>query len=364
MRPLTIALASLLAAGAALVPTSDAAACGMFAGPRDPTLGIPAISTEQVLIVHDAENGREHFVREVRFANVKGKLGFVVPVPALPEVAKESAPFEALGKAFPFQPPLPTVRPRSFGSGGKGGLRASVGAPGSEGGGVAEPPPVELLAAKKVGSFTAFTLAARDPAALGKWLVDNGLEAPPEHQKWIAHYVKLGFFFVAFRFDAGDTELVAETVRVSFDTPVPYYPYLEPFAPTVASRGGASTRLLRSWVVTDSPVMPLAPRMARGGMSDALRVTPVTPWDAGTEYDDRKEIARALGPALAGLLPKHALLQTYADTRVSRNGYGDILFVPRTKIEPTAETRKKWEPLLPLLEPSLVAGDELVSVKP
>lgn len=361
------ALATCVLAGAMLsaaLPINDAAACGMFTGPRDPTLGIPAIDTEQVVIVHDAEKGREHFVREVRFANVKGKLGFIVPVPSNPEVAKEAPPFEALGKAFPFQPPLPKPKLRAPGSkGGVDGSRGMAGGGIGEGGGAPEQPPVEMLAAKKVGSFTAFTLTARDPAALTKWLTDNGLEAPPSHQKWLTHYVKLGFFFVAFRFDGSDQDLVAETVRISFDTAVPYYPYLEPFQEH-SGRGGHGSRLLRSWVVTEAPVSPLAIRMGRGGMSNAARFSPVTPWGVGNEYGDRAAITRALGPALAKLLPKRAVLQTYADTRASRNGYGDILFVPRTKVAATPEQKKKWEMLLPILEPTLVEGDELVSVQP
>lgn len=356
----------VLASGFALaaVPIADAEACGMFVGPRDPTVGIPAIDTEQVLIVHDAEKGREHFVREVRFANVKGKLGFIVPVPGLPEIAKEAAPFEALGKAFPFQPPLPKIKRPGGNARGKGALDGAPMLAGSGGeGGAPEPPPVELLAAKKVGSFTAFTLTARDPEALTKWLTDNGLEAPPSHQKWLTHYVKLGFFFVAFRFEGSESDLVAETVRVSFDTPVPYYPYLEPFQdPREQSRG--RSRLLRSWVVTEAPVSPLAIRGGRGGMSNTARFSPVTPWGVGNEYGDRAAINRALGPALAKLLPKKAVLQTYADTRTSRNGYGDILFVPRTKTAATPEQKKKWEMLLPILEPTLVEGDQIVSVEP
>ena len=360
MRTPHVAAAILVALLPSSLGTFDAHACGMFMGPRDPTLGVPAISTEQVLIVHDADKGREHFVREVRFANVRGKLGFVVPVPAVPEIAKEAAPFEALSAAFPFQPPLPKRRGVPGGRGfGKGAIPAAAGI-GGDGEG-AGPPPVEVLATKKVGSFTAFTLSARDPDAFRAWLTSNGLEAPPENQKWLAHYVKLGFFFVALRFDGADQELVSETVRISFDTPVPFYPYLEPEASPDKERGGRQ-RLLRSWVVTSAPVSPVAVRTGRGGMSSLLRISPVVPWGVGTEYGDRAAITRALGKDLAKRVPQTAVLQTYADMRVSRNGYGDILFVPRAKGSPSPEARKKWEPLLPLLDPTLLEGDELVSV--
>jgi hypothetical protein len=339
----------------------DAAACGMFTGPVDPTVGIPAVQTEQVVILHDAKTGREHFVREVRFANVRGKLGFVVPLPSVPEIAKENAPFAALGKSFPFQPPLPK-RNVLRGPPGAKGMRG-LGSGGSDEGAAPEPPPVELLAAQKVGSFTAFTLAARDPEALATWLKENGLEAPPEHQAWMAHYVRLGFPFVAFRFDGPeDTTLVAETVRLSFDTPVPFYPYLEPEAPQHAPIAQTS-RLLRTWVITDEPVVPVAARVSFGSMARGVQVSHAVPWGIGTESTDRAAMARALGPALAKLLPANPTLQTYADTRISRNGYGDILFVPRSPTTPTPEQKAKWKPLLPLLEPELLTADRIVPVK-
>jgi hypothetical protein len=343
-------------------PVPDAAACGMFSGPVDPTLGIPAVQTEQVVIVHDAKTGREHFVREVRFANVKGKLGFVVPLPSVPEIAKENAPFEALGKAFPFQPPLPK-RVALRGPPGSKGARGVAGGSLGEGDGGSAPPPVELLAAQKVGSFTAFTLAARDPDALATWLKENGLEAPPEHQRWMAHYVRLGFTFVAFRFDGPtDTTLIAETVRLSFDTPVPFYPYLEPEAPR-RHPNAPTTRLLRTWVITNAPVAPVAARVTLGAMSRTVQVSHVVPWGVGTESTDRGAMARALGPSLAKLLPATPVLQTYADTRLSRNGYGDILFAPRAKTPPTEAQRTAWKPLLPLLEPELLTGDAIAEVK-
>lgn len=346
-------------------PPTRAHACGMFSPPLDPTVGVPAIQTEQVVIIHDAKSGREHFIREVRFANVRGKLGFVVPLPSVPEIAKEKAPFEALGKAFPFQPPLPKPK---FGRGGPPGAKGARGLEAAGGGigdgGAAVEPPVELLAAQKVGSFTAFTLAARDPEALATWLKDNGLEALPEHQPWMAHYVRLGFPFVAFRFDGpADATLVAETVRLSFDTPVPFYPYLEPESHTDSRRSGRTDRLLRTWVITDREVSPVAARVTMGAMSRAAQVSHVVPWGIGTESTDRAAMTRALGPELGKLVPASATLQTYADTRISRNGYGDILFVPRVSTTPTEAQKEQWQRLLPVLEPELLTDDAIVPVR-
>ena len=60
---------------------------------------------------------------------------------------------------------------------------------------------VTILDIQKVGSFTAFVLAADDAGALAKWLKDNGLVSSPETDPWLAHYVKAKFYYVAMRYD-------------------------------------------------------------------------------------------------------------------------------------------------------------------
>ena len=44
-----------------------------------------------------------------------------------------------------------------------------------------------VLSKERVGSFTAFVLAATDSAALERWLKDNQLVVPPETRAWLDH---------------------------------------------------------------------------------------------------------------------------------------------------------------------------------
>src|SRR4051812_5123164 len=94
VRSLSFALAAIALLGAT-VPGRSARACGGFFGK-----GVlsperrPSLAYEQVLLIHDREAGREHFIREVAFRRAQETFGFVVPTPTRPEVARVStSPF-------------------------------------------------------------------------------------------------------------------------------------------------------------------------------------------------------------------------------------------------------------------------------
>jgi hypothetical protein len=207
-------LLPLLAFAAVLLVTSLAYACGGFFSRKVVGARKPSLAHERTLIVFDEEKRREHFVREVVFRAATEPFGFVVPAPSRPEVASLKSPFETLEGHFPFEERAPRGLQ----------VRAGGGAP------TRSKSAVQVLEVKQVGSFRSFVLAASDPKALSEWLSSNGFSTTPESDRWLAHYVRLQFFYVAMRYDppAGtrpDTErTLAETVHISFDTPLPYYP--------------------------------------------------------------------------------------------------------------------------------------------
>jgi hypothetical protein len=302
--------AGLLAAalGAGVVAIPEARACGgFFSRAALESDRRPSLAYEQTLIVFDAEKQREHFVREVVFRASREPFGFVVPTPSRPEVAKvKKSPFAKLREAFPFR------RPPSHSRGT--GRIAAIGAYDGDG--------VEVLEVTKVGRFTAFVLSASDASGLSKWLADNGFVSTPEADVWLAHYVKLGFFYVAMRYepsrhDRGRT--TSETVRISFDAPLPYYPYLEPDPPP--RKGGARPRLLDVWLASTAEWVPVAPRS--GNATEWVR-----PLLGGDRYTSRvrPKLASAVD---ASWLPAGDLeVQRFADQKPSRVGFGDVIFVP------------------------------------
>lgn len=327
---LVLVVASLLAIA------EDADACGGFFARRAEGARKPSLAYEQTFITFDAELRRENFVREVTFRQSRQRFGFVVPTPSRPEVgAVKQSPFAELRKLFPFRSPQ---RQESSGYGrGAGGLRG-------RGSGV------QVLEVTKVGSFTAFVLAADDPQALSRWLAQNGLVSTPEADAWLAHYVRMGFFYVAMRYEppdgAGPRATQAETMRISFDTPLPYYPYFEPALPQ--GQDPPRDRLLEIWLTSTQRFVPVAARTERN------RVRWVQPFEEGTAFE-RDWRATLQGIVGATFLPAagNLIVQRFVDMKVSREGFGDVLFVPRTATQPDAALRASLERFLPILDPSL-----------
>lgn len=319
-------------------PTPVEACGGFFSGPVKlaPELR-PSLSREKVLIVHDAARGREHFIREVAFRRADQTFGFVVPTPSRPEVAKvEKNPFTRLRSDFPFKPPDDGI---GAGFGGRG-----VG-------------PVEVLAIEKVGSFTAFILAATDATALSGWLKDNKLTSTPETDVWLEHYVRMGFYYVAMRYDPPTDArgrkgraIAAETVRISFDTPIAYYPYFEP----EPRHSAKDPRLLEVWYVGTDPVVPVAqytdPAQANG---PARWVRPLRPGQKKPQA--RKRLAAGLLSELEALLPEGELVvQTFQDQKRRRSGFKDILFAFAEPQTLTPERTAAIEAMLGVLDAGLV----------
>lgn len=334
----------------------EASACGGFFSPRPNPERRPSLAYEQALIVHDAVKGREHFIREIAFRAGSETFGFVVPTPTLPEVAKvEKSPFSTLRERFPYEVPPPGGggRGEGIGLGSAGGLGHGAG--------------VSVLDVQKVGSFTAFVLAADDAGALAKWLKDNGLVSSPEADPWLAHYVKAKFYYVAMRYDppqdkekkpndsnaklAPQRTNKAEVVRISFDTPRAYYPYYEPEKPPGMAAG---PRLVELWLATQGGTsQPIAVR-SQQGKTEWLR-----PFGEGQRFDDAREgLVAALSSGDVKLLPEGKLgMQRFMDQKQRRTGWGDALFVPEVRDPRDPATDAALKKLAPILDPTLLPGD-------
>jgi hypothetical protein len=302
----------------------------------------PSLTREKVLIIHDRDAGVQHFVREVAFKRATEPFGFVVPTPTRPSVdSVKKQPFSKLRETFPFARLEGGLR-------GMGGGAPGSGAADGEGG-------VQILEVKKVGSFIAFVLAATDEKALSRWLADNDLVSTPEADQWLAHYVKMGFFYVAMRYDPGKKDDVfrssveAETMRISFATPVPYYPYLEPESKFLTEQ----PRLMELWYVGRDKVQPVALRDKDG---TATWVRPLQP-GLVTDEAARDELLPTLSPPLTKLLPKGDLVvQTFQDQKFWRTGFGDILFAFEEAQTLDDAQLAALEPMLGILDPALAGA--------
>ncbi len=301
--------ALLLATGlcASTARSPDALACAeLFGREVSESERRPSLAYEQTLILFDAEKRREHFVREVVFSAAPEPFGFVVPTPARPEVAKiKKSPFAKLRESFPFR----WVNPERL-------VRIAAADMGDDS--------VKVLEVTKVGRFTAFVLSASDAAGLAGWLSRNGFVSTPATDAWLAHYVKLRFFYVAMRYEPspGDKgKTTAETIRISFDSPLPYYPYLEPDPPGAKGRP-RHPRLLEIWLVSTRDFVPVAARSRETAEW-------VRPFLDGSRYTSKAVRSTLASSIEAALLPEGQLrLQRFADQKRARVGFGDVVFVP------------------------------------
>lgn len=304
---------------------------------------MPAIRVERVLLAFDEPKGLEHLVREVTFTKVDKPFGFVIPTPSKPGVFKmDDVRWSSLERKFPMSVSEEGT-PMGFGSGGRLG--------GSGG--------VKVIEAKRVGSFAAIILQAEDGKALKGWLDRNRFVTTPSSEQWLDRYAKLKFFFTALRFEPGFFKekvkhlghyFGSETLRITFETPVPYYPYAEPDRDDLASE-----RVLALWLMTNGPRrVPVALVSGEKGASyqrplregrrsppagaEALRsAIGETAWSAMASPDDRSDWH----------------VQVFEDQKRSRHGFGDVLLVPETPRELAPTALEKVAPLLPLLDPSL-----------
>ena len=345
------------ALGLAVSAPFDATACGGFFSRRSTkTVTVPSLQVEQVLIVHDPATETEHFVRELVFRDAKEPFGFVVPTPSQPTVAKvDRSPFAALATRFPPEPPF--LGATGSGAGGGGAPRGA--APDSA-------PKVSVLSKERIGSFTVFVLSATDAGALKKWLDVYQVAATTESEAWLKHYVELGFYYAAFRYEipgagAASSPAKSETVRISFATPLPYYPYREPVHPTPAPK---RPRVLAVWLVSPERAVPVAAVQEEGATLWKR------PWAEPVQHPNATTadltalvgaqlgalLASGRGDAGAGPPSERAwTVQTFQDQKTHRGGWGDVVLVPASPRANDAAKTERARKLMASLAPSVEA---------
>ncbi|MBK8257181.1 MAG: DUF2330 domain-containing protein [Polyangiaceae bacterium] len=307
---------------------------------------MPAISVERVALVHDEQVGLEHLIREVTFNKVDKPFGFVIPTPSKPGVFKaDGFSWSTVERKFPMAAPSEQMA-AGFGSG--------AGRLGGAGG-------VKVLEAKRVGSFAAYVLKAEDGKGLKDWLDRNRFVTTPSSEAWLNRYSKLGFYFAALRFEPSFfKEKVAhigrwfgsETLRISFASAVPYYPYAEPDREDVVP-----DRVLVLWLFTNGPArVPVAAVQGPEG------IVYKKPWREGFRRGALPvgDLTSLVGEETfkALLIPKGGSdwqVQVFEDQKRSRKGFGDVLLVPEAPREFSADALEKAKVLLPLLDPALEA---------
>jgi hypothetical protein len=212
----------------------------------------PVVNADQsVIIIWDAASQTQHFIRQASFKSEADDFGFLIPSPSEPELS------ESGDAAFPHLVQLTAPEVRRASSHGIGcGCAASPSANLLDGG-VCRAPPVTVLQEKTVAGFKAAVLQTASSTALVGWLKDNGYAFSPEIEAWAKPYVEGGWKITALKIEKGkdgknSRDVAASSLRMSFKTDRPLFPYREPDNKSSAEKIGAKRRTLAIYFIAES----------------------------------------------------------------------------------------------------------------
>src|SRR5262245_33709253 len=135
-----------------------------------PRSGQPVVNADQtIVILWDAANQTEHFIRRASFKSDGDDFGFLIPSPSKPALA------ESGNDAFPYlqkiTEPEVVEQKRPAGGSGCGCGAFKMAAPMAQ---VADKAEVRVLEEKMVAGFNAKVLEADTTDVLVQWLKENG----------------------------------------------------------------------------------------------------------------------------------------------------------------------------------------------
>ncbi len=275
----------------AMVGVAVGTACLSAVGSQYPMVHV---ASEEVAIIYDARTQTEHFIRKAKFDSEAPDFAFVAPTPSRPELGEaDSALFTLLRKFVP--PP-----PRNEG----GGLDRRAGG-GRE-------PAVQVIETKDVAGMRATILKARKAADLQKWLRANGYATPVGFTDWVRPYLVGDWHLTAFKFikKGESADVSTKSIRLSFKTDRPYYPYRIPKGENPFGRD------LRIYVVAPFPVDAKTGNMPRTRQL----------FHAGALPDETYLRLLALGQIDPDLAGPRAVLTIFSDSGDERAGADDLWF--------------------------------------
>jgi hypothetical protein len=282
-----------------------------------PPSGKPVVNADQtVIIVWDAANKTEHFIRQASFKSEADDFGFLVPSPSEPELA------ESGNDAFPYLATVtaPEVQKVSRPS---PGVSCGCGAQLAPQAGRALPmADVNVLQEKVVAGFHAVVLETKSADDLVAWLKDHGYAYSPEVAAWAKPYVEQGWKITALKVakdkDATEAKSVATAaLRMSFKTDRPLFPYREPDPKESASALNAKHRLLRIFLLADARY--------QGELTKETPWTGAVAWANQLKAEERKNLLEKLNlQQTTG--PADCWLTEFEDDWPYRAAPGDVYF--------------------------------------
>jgi hypothetical protein len=305
-----------------------------------PPSGSPVVNADQAMVIlWDAATKTQHFIRQASFKSDADDFGFLVPSPSQP-VLDESG-----DEAFPFLKKLtePEIKkvPRPSGMScniGCGDDRVSRTKS-------AEPAPaVTVLEEKLVAGFHASVLEAKSTESLVGWLKEHGYAFSPEVAAWAKPYVEQGWKITALKVAKSQPgkdkkDVNASSLRMSFHTDRPLFPYREPDPRSYAEALHAKRRLLRIYFVAEGRY--------RGELTKESPWTGQVAWSNPVTDAHRRTLLELLKlPLTTG--PDKWWLTEFEDNWPYRAAPADVYF----SLDPE-QTQLKREPIIQYVQATL-----------
>jgi hypothetical protein len=282
--------------------------------------GKPVVNADQtVIIIWDAANKIQHFIRKASFKSEADDFGFLVPTPAQPELE------ESGNEAFPYLAKLtePEIIKRQRPAGGLGCGCSKSKVDGKRAGADLPPANVTVLAQKEVAGFHATVLQATSAKELVKWLNEHGYAFSPEVEAWAKPYVDGGWKITAMKLakdkEGNSKSVNAAALRMTFKTDQPLFPYREPDTRSAADALKAKNRLLRIYF--------LAEARYEGELTKEVSWTGKTAWANELNAEQRKNTLNCLKlPDTTG--PARWWLTEFEDDWPYQVAPADVYFAP------------------------------------
>lgn len=192
-----LALSPLAAAASvALVPPTEARACGGCFAPQDP----PTVVTGHRMVMSVSPT-QSVLWDQIVYSGEPEEFAWVLPVkPGARVESSTAAFFEVFEANTAIRVVAPPINCGGGSSSGFGcGASAFDGAVAEDGGGE----PVDVLHQGTVGPYETVTLSTEEPGALNAWLEQHGYNVDPSTQPIVDSYVEEGFDFIALRLQPG-----------------------------------------------------------------------------------------------------------------------------------------------------------------
>ena len=293
LKVMRVTVRAIAAASLVLAMTVGYACCMAYATAQPVTL-----VDEKAIIIWNAEQKREHFIRQASFDGEAEHFGFIVPLPSHPEVAEaDVAAFDLLESLIPRDPEADSAESE--------GTDSDDDADG-----------VEVIEQYVVGDYEVTILTATDGKSMLAWLEENEYDSRPAMEEWLDHYSKMDWFFAALKFirESDANEPKTEALRISFDTDAPFYPYKMP---------------TDTW--PDPHYRPLALYFIASGKASAQYQDNSAEWEAEILWSGRlpgetqERLEEQLGLADTDF-PSNAMVTVFHNNRTERGYDSDLAF--------------------------------------